>query len=96
MPPNRSVAERLRATASLREDVGADEPEPVSVVIAQHDVASVVVRLSRALEQASELLEAASELHRKVAELHGALTEPLVDLERVLAEAQKQTPNGAA
>ena len=94
MPPNRSVAERLRATASLREDVGADEPEPVSVVIAQHDVASVVVELSRALEQASELLEAASELHRKVAELHGALTEPLV--ERVLAEAQKPTPNGAA
>ena len=53
MPPNRSVAERLRATASLREDVGADEPEPVSVVIAQHDVASVVVELSRALEQAT-------------------------------------------
>ena len=68
------------------------EPVPPADVIAQHEVARVVVRLSRALEQTSELLEAATELHRKVVELHAVLTEPLVDLERLLTEAQKQTP----
>ena len=76
----------------FREDVGVDEREPVAAVIGPKEVASLIVQLSRAIEQTTELLEAASELHRKLAELHGALTEPLVDLERVLAEAQKPSP----
>jgi hypothetical protein len=54
----------------------------------------VVVRLAQALERPGDLLEATAELHRKVVELHAALTEPLVDLERLLAEAQTQTPKG--
>jgi Ca2+-transporting ATPase len=42
--------------------------------------------LALAVEQTSELLVAATDLHRRVAELHGAVTEPLVELERVLAK----------
>jgi len=71
---------------------GVNEPESVAPVIAQNTLASLVVRLSRAVEQTSELLEAATDLHRKLTELHGSLTEPLVDLEHLLAEAQKHTP----
>jgi predicted transcriptional regulator len=69
-----------------------DEHEKGPVVVSQHEVASLVVRLARAVEQTTELLEAATELHRNLAELDGAITESLVDLERFLAEAQKQTP----
>jgi hypothetical protein len=49
-------------------------------------IAKVVVQLALAVEQTSELLVAATDLHRRVAELHGAVTEPLVELERVLAK----------
>jgi hypothetical protein len=66
------------------------EPVPPADVIAQNEIASVVIRLSRALEQTSELLEAATDLHRQVVELHAGLTEPLVDLERLLTEARKR------
>jgi hypothetical protein len=66
------------------------EPVPPAAVIAQNEIASVVIRLSRALEQTSELLEAATDLHRQVVELHAGLTEPLVDLERLLTEARKR------
>jgi hypothetical protein len=68
-----------------------DHSEPTADVISQHETANLVVRLAQALDQASELLEAANDLHRKVAELHAALAEPLVDLERMITEAQKQT-----
>lgn len=68
--------------------MGKDENPPV--VIGQHEAASLVVRLARAVEQTTELLESATKLHRDLAELDGALTESLVDLERLLAEAQKQ------
>ena len=66
------------------------EPAPRGDAIAQSDVAEVVVQLSRALEQTSELLEAANDLHRRVVELHAALTAPLVDLEGLLKEAEKE------
>ena len=46
-----------------------------------------VVRLARAVEQTGELLAAATELHRRLADLHTTLTEPLVELERLLAES---------
>jgi hypothetical protein len=49
-------------------------------------IAKAVIRLTHAVEQTTELLVAVTDLHRKVAELHGALTEPLVELERVLGE----------
>jgi hypothetical protein len=65
------------------------EPVPPAEVIAQQ-IASVVIRLSRALEQTSELLEAATDLHRQLVELHAGLTEPLVDLERLLTEERKR------
>jgi hypothetical protein len=67
------------------------EPVPPVDIIAQHEVARLVVQLSYALEQTSELLEAATDLHRKVVDLHAVLTEPLVDLERLLTEGPKQT-----
>ena len=51
-------------------------------------IAKVVVRLADAVEQTGELLVVATELHRKVAELQGILTEPLVELERVLSETR--------
>jgi hypothetical protein len=57
------------------------EPVPGADVIAQ-----AVVRLAHAVEQTSELLAAATELHRKAVKLHGSLTEPLVELERLLAD----------
>jgi len=66
------------------------EPVPPAAVIAQNEIASVVIRLSRALEQTSELLEAATDLHRQLVELHAGLTEPLVDLERLLTEERKR------
>jgi hypothetical protein len=66
------------------------EPVPPADVIAQNEIASVVIRLSRALEQTSELLEAATDLHRQLVELHAGLTEPLVDLERLLTEERKR------
>lgn len=69
------------------------EPGSSADAIAQGEVAQVVLRLSRALEQTSELLAAATDLHRRVAELHALLTEPLVDLERLLREAGKQEPD---
>ncbi|MFL6039256.1 MAG: hypothetical protein ACJ74B_11555 [Gaiellaceae bacterium] len=69
-----------------------DEAETADAVVAQHEVASFVVRLARAVDQTTELLGAATELHQNVAELHGALTEALLDLERLLVEAQKQSP----
>ncbi|MFL5919264.1 MAG: hypothetical protein ACJ74X_11125 [Gaiellaceae bacterium] len=69
-----------------------DEPEIADAVVAQHEVASFVVRLARAVDQTAELLEAATELHQNVAELHGALTEALLDLERLLVEVQKHPP----
>ena len=69
-----------------------DESEATGGVISEHEAANLVVQLARALDQATELLEAATELHRRVAELHGALAEPLLDLERLLTEARKQTP----
>ena len=68
-----------------------NEPEPAADVIAQNELASAVIRLSHALDQTSELLEATTKLHRKVADLQAALAEPVVDLERLLVEAQKQT-----
>ncbi len=67
------------------------EPAPRADVIAQSEVARVVLQLSRALEQTSELLEAVTDLHRKLVELHAVVTEPLVDLEGLLTEAEKQT-----
>jgi hypothetical protein len=76
----------------LREDAGVEESEPTADVISRQEAASLVVRLAQALDQTSDLLEATAELHRKVVELHAALAEPLVDLERLLAEAQTQTP----
>ena len=56
----------------------------------RHEFASVVIQLSLALEQTSELLETATNLHRQLAELHAGLTEPLVDLERLLTEERKR------
>jgi len=38
--------------------------------------------------QTGELLVAATELHRKVADLHAALTEHLVEPERILAASE--------
>jgi hypothetical protein len=73
-----------------------DEPKPTADVIAPHEIANVVARLALSVEQTSELLESATELHRKVAELHAALTEPLLDLERLLAEAQGESPRKPA
>jgi hypothetical protein len=69
-----------------------DESERPADVISQHEAASLIVRLAQALDEASELLETTAEMHRKVAELHASLAEPLVDLERLLTEAQKQRP----
>ena len=63
---------------------------PPADVVAQHEIASVVIQLSLALEQTSELLETATNLHRQLAELHAGLTEPLVDLERLLTEERKR------
>jgi hypothetical protein len=68
------------------------EPIPFTCAIAEGELAGVVVRMSCALEQATELLEAASDIHRKLLELHAALTEPLVDLERLLRDAREQMP----
>lgn len=72
------------------------EQGKVPVVVSQHEVASLVVRLARAVEQTTELLEAVTKLHGDLAELDGALTESLVDLERLLAEAQEETPKKPA
>jgi hypothetical protein len=76
----------------VREDGAVDEHGKAPVVASQHEVANLVVRLARAVEQTTELLEAATNLHRDLAEVDGALTEALVDLERLLAEAQKEAP----
>jgi multidrug resistance efflux pump len=81
--PRRSELEEREPAISM------NESESAAGAIAHHEVASVIIRLSRALEQTSELLEAANELHRRVAELHAALAEPLLDLERLLVEAQR-------
>jgi len=62
------------------------EPLPEKPPIPPDVIAKAVVRLTSAVEQTGELLAATNDLHRKVAELHGILTEPLVDLEQVLAE----------
>jgi hypothetical protein len=50
-------------------------------------IARAVLQLAHALDQTSELLVAATELQRKVTDLHATLTEPLVELERVLAQS---------
>jgi hypothetical protein len=65
------------------------EPLPEKPPIPPDVIAKAVVRLTSAVEQTGELLAAANDLHRKVAELHGILTEPLVDLEQVLAERDR-------
>jgi hypothetical protein len=64
------------------------EPPAQNPPIPPDVIAKAVVRLADAVEQTGELLEAATDLHRKVAELHGTLTEPLVELERVLSETR--------
>jgi hypothetical protein len=65
------------------------EPAPPADVIAY-----AVAQLARAVDQTSELLVAATELHRKAVDLHESLTEPLVELERVLAEGKTDTEGG--
>jgi hypothetical protein len=45
------------------------------------------VRLADAVEKTGELLALATELHSRLADLHAALTEPLVELERLVAES---------
>jgi hypothetical protein len=65
------------------------EPLPEKPPIPPDVIAKAVVRLTSAVEQTGELLAATNDLHRKVAELHGILTEPLVDLEQVLAERDR-------
>ena len=74
---------RTAAADRLGEDADMDESEPAADVISEREAANLVVQLARALDQATEL-------HRKVAELHGALAEPLLDLERLLAEAREE------
>jgi hypothetical protein len=49
----------------------------------------ILLRLSAAVDQMVQLLEAANDVHRRLIELHGSLTEPLVDLERLLREARE-------
>jgi catechol 2,3-dioxygenase-like lactoylglutathione lyase family enzyme len=61
-------------------------PDPGAV--AEKELVSVLLRISTAVEQTAQLLEAANEVHRRLVELHAALTEPLVDLERLLREAR--------
>lgn len=73
----------------MTERLPEQDPVPPAVV------AKAVVRLSYAVEQTGELLVAATDLHRKVTALHGALTETLVELERVLAEGDR-VPDGDA
>jgi catechol 2,3-dioxygenase-like lactoylglutathione lyase family enzyme len=61
-------------------------PDPGAV--AEKELVSVLLRISTAVEQTAQLLEAANEVHRRLVELHAALTEPLVDLERLLRQAR--------
>jgi hypothetical protein len=65
------------------------EAAPPAGSITEEEVASAVVRLSLALERTSELVEAANELHRQLVDLQAVLSEPLVDLEGSLKEAQE-------
>jgi len=62
------------------------ESVPPASSIAEQGVARAVVRISLAVEQTAELLEDAKRLHGKLVDLHAALTEPLVDLERLLTD----------
>jgi hypothetical protein len=56
------------------------------------EIAHAVVRLSQAVEQTGALLEEAADLHRRLVEVHGLLTDPLVDLEQLLASAHPPPP----
>jgi predicted enzyme related to lactoylglutathione lyase len=62
---------------------------PDAGAVGERELVSVLVRISTAVEQTGKLLEAANEIHSRLVELHAALTEPLVDLERLLREARE-------
>lgn len=55
----------------------------------EQELVRILLRLSAAVEQTAVLLEAANDVHRRLVELHGALTGPLVDLERLLRKARQ-------
>jgi hypothetical protein len=63
------------------------EADPSDSPIGEAEVSNAVVRLSLAVEKATELLEAAQLLHTQLAVLDAALTEVLVDLEGSLKNA---------
>jgi catechol 2,3-dioxygenase-like lactoylglutathione lyase family enzyme len=68
---------------------------PERGAVGEKELVSVLVRISTAVEQTGQLLEAANEVHRRLVQLHGALTEPLVDLERLLREAREAAEKGS-
>jgi catechol 2,3-dioxygenase-like lactoylglutathione lyase family enzyme len=62
---------------------------PDAAAVGERELVSVLVRISNAVEQTGQLLEAANEIHSRLVGLHAALTDPLVDLERLLREARE-------
>jgi hypothetical protein len=74
---------RRRAAEERQTDVS--EPGAID----EQELVRILLRFSAAVEQTAVLLEAANDVHRRLVDLHGALTEPLVDLERLLREARQ-------
>jgi hypothetical protein len=63
-----------------------------TVQLDQREAAILVTRLSVALDEVTQLLVVAADVHRRLAGLQSALTEPLVDLERLLRAHTEPAP----
>ena len=62
--------------------------------LTEEEAARFLLRLADAVDQTSQVLEVATDLHRRLCTLHAALTEPVVDLERLMRDARAAAPNG--
>jgi hypothetical protein len=71
VPPERADAEGDAKTTPLLSD---------------EEAARLLIGFSNALDEISELLPVANDLHRRLIALQSTLTEPVVDLERILRD----------
>jgi len=70
----------------------ADIPTPPSPV-SEADAVRLLLRLAEAVDQTGQVLEVVTDLHRRLADLHATLTDPVIDLERLLRNAREGAPN---
>jgi hypothetical protein len=63
-----------------------------TVQLDEREAAMLVTRLSVALDEVTQLLAVATDVHRRLVGLQSALTEPLVDLERLLRDHAEPAP----